>query len=491
MKHLSRILCLTLVLVLAAGAGLAATPLTFLKSGDTAGKPLVENDRIVAAINELLDIELEVIDYPEGDFQKLTVSIASGDIPDVLTARYPSETVLSWIDDGIIIPIDPYFDEIPTIRDRLVNDLSWTAIDGNYYGYVFIETAANAGMILRQDWLDKLGLAEPTTTDEMAEVLRAFTFDDPDGNGVNDTYGISDTKPNSFLPPLWMLYAFDVPHSDWSVDENGKVIPVFEDPGYKQAIAYYRQLIEAGVVEPEAFMNDRGAHEQKWAQGKIGVMYGAMFRNYARHANTVVSVNPDAVPTYAKDAIQGPNGAKGFAATPTSGLITMVTSEAKDPLKAAKFIELLLSPEGRNLLKNGIEGVHYDVGADGKIIYHEEERAKENFAANGWSHPLAWGHVVWPLTEMYIPDTDPDKEACVDTARIATENMMPMLIPYAVPETLEANQIGTIPVDYYMMMINGEMDIDKAIEELGVKWRNAGGQRQLEGAQREYDSLYK
>ncbi|HML47226.1 MAG TPA: carbohydrate ABC transporter permease, partial [Clostridia bacterium] len=42
MKHLSRILCLTLVLVLMTGAGLAATPLTFLKSGDTAGKPLVE-----------------------------------------------------------------------------------------------------------------------------------------------------------------------------------------------------------------------------------------------------------------------------------------------------------------------------------------------------------------------------------------------------------------------------------------------------------------
>lgn len=489
MKRMIRMLCLTLTLLLVSSAALAGTPLTFLKNGDTAGKPLVDNDRIVAAINELLDIELEVLDYPEGDFQKLTVSIASGDIPDVLTARYPSETLLTWIDDGIIIPLNPYFDEIPTIRDRLVNDLSWTAIDGEYYGYVFIESGANAGLIFRKDWLDNLGLEEPTTTDEMLEVMRAFTLNDPDGNGVNDTYGYSDTKPTGFLPPLWMLYAFGVPHSDFAVDADGNVIPVFEHPGYKEAIAFYRQLVEEGLVEPEAFMNDRGAHEQKWAQGKYGVFSGALFRNYARHVNTVTSVNPDAVPTYAKDAIMGPTGTKGFAATPKSGLITVVTSEAKDPLKAAKFIELLLSDEGRTLLENGIEGVHYDIGADGKIIYHEEERAKENFAADGWAHPLAWGHVVWPLTKLYIPDTDPNKTECVETARIATENMMPMLIPYTVPEELEANQIGTIPVDYYMMMLNGEIDIDKGIEELGVKWRNAGGQRILEGAQREYDSL--
>lgn len=238
-------------------------------------------------------------------------------------------------------------------------------------------------------------------------------------------------------------------------------------------------------------MNDRGALEQKWAQGKFGVMSAALFRNYARHVSTVTSVNPDARVTYAKDAIAGPTGAKGFAAEPKAGLITVVTSEASDPVKAAKFIELLLNEEGRNLLENGIEGIHYDIGDDGKIIYHEEERAKENFAADGWAHPLAWGHVVWPLTNLYIPDTDPNKADCVETARIATENMIPMLIPYAVPEELEANQIGTIPIDYYMMMINGEIEIDKGIEELGVKWRNAGGARILEGAQREYDSLTK
>ncbi len=35
----------------------------------------------------------------------------------------------------------------------------------------------------------KLGLEAPTTLDEFMEVAKAFTFNDPDGNGKDDTYG--------------------------------------------------------------------------------------------------------------------------------------------------------------------------------------------------------------------------------------------------------------------------------------------------------------
>ena len=48
----------------------------------------------------------------------------------------------------------------------------------------------NEGILIRKDWLDKLGLKVPKTTDEFFEVMKAFTFKDPDGNGKNDTYGL-------------------------------------------------------------------------------------------------------------------------------------------------------------------------------------------------------------------------------------------------------------------------------------------------------------
>ncbi|MFD0717029.1 hypothetical protein [Paenibacillus sp. GCM10027626] len=45
-------------------------------------------------------------------------------------------------------------------------------------------------MGIRKDWLDNVGIDKlPETLDEYHEVLRRFTFNDPDQNGKNDMYG--------------------------------------------------------------------------------------------------------------------------------------------------------------------------------------------------------------------------------------------------------------------------------------------------------------
>ena len=60
-------------------------------------------------------------------------------------------------------------------------------IDGSIYGVP--TRSVNPTMYtaaIRQDWLDAKGLAVPTTLDELTEVLRIFTEEDPDGNGQNE-----------------------------------------------------------------------------------------------------------------------------------------------------------------------------------------------------------------------------------------------------------------------------------------------------------------
>ena len=44
---------------------------------------------------------------------------------------------------------------------------------------------------IRQDWLDNLGLARPETMEDVINIARAFTKDDPDQNGADDTYGLA------------------------------------------------------------------------------------------------------------------------------------------------------------------------------------------------------------------------------------------------------------------------------------------------------------
>ena len=50
------------------------------------------------------------------------------------------------------------------------------------------------GAMIRQDWLDNLGLEMPTTQEAFVEVLRAFKNDDPNGNGWLMKFQPEDVK---------------------------------------------------------------------------------------------------------------------------------------------------------------------------------------------------------------------------------------------------------------------------------------------------------
>ena len=47
---------------------------------------------------------------------------------------------------------------------------------------------------LRTDWMEKLGLEDPQNWDDLYNIIKAFVEQDPDGNGQNDTIGLTFTK---------------------------------------------------------------------------------------------------------------------------------------------------------------------------------------------------------------------------------------------------------------------------------------------------------
>ena len=105
----------------------------------------------------------------------------------------------------------------------MAGKFEWSAQNGKYYGMPFITqySVANTLIVMRQDWLDNLGLSYPQTLDEMKDVMLAFTNDDPDGDGQNNTYGYTAEKPGQFD---WVFFAYGLPYADYSLDENDQVI---------------------------------------------------------------------------------------------------------------------------------------------------------------------------------------------------------------------------------------------------------------------------
>lgn len=459
-------------------------PLTFLTTGDMAAKPLQPDDRIVAEINKRLNITLTVKAVPQNAWEKINVAMASGDLPDVVVSQYPSAAVNQWIRDGIIVPINDYLDKMPTVKQKLSERLSWTAVDGKYYGYPFIEERANFDLCYRGDILDKLGKKAPETIDEFYQIAREIANSDPDGNGQNDTYALTGMKAftNSAIFCFdWVFYAYGMPYSDFALDSNNNVIPRFEHPSFKEGMAYLRKLWEEKLIEPEFMLNDIQKQEEKFAQGKAVFVATYLFRNLNRVETVVKKVDPNGRLEFMEPP-KGPGGKAGLNPTPKTGTLTAVTKAAKNPERAAMFIEFLLSKEGRDLLQLGIEGTHYKKQGD-KIEYIEAEREKDGFAANGWSHPLAWGHVCWPLTQMYLPDTEPQKERAIQSVEVATKFMVPNLIPVMPDSEVEyGSVINDLYNQYFFDMLTGKVDIEQGIKELSSKWRTQGGDKVLSEA---------
>ncbi|MCZ8510990.1 extracellular solute-binding protein [Paenibacillus filicis] len=466
----------------------APTKIVFLTPGDNAAKGLQPGDRVLAEINKRLNIDLEVKFVPENGFEKINVTMATGEWPDVVTINYPSPSVKQWISEGLLLPLNDYLGQMPTVKDKLEKSLQWTAVGGKYYGYPFIEERSNAGLAYRADWLNNLGLKPPQTLDELYQVLKAIATQDPDKNGKHDTYGITAEKGN--VPFNFVMYAYGLPHGDWVLDGGGKVVPIFEHPAFKMGMQYLRKLWDEKLIDPEFLLNDSQKREEKFYQGKVGFMQAPLFRHVNRLETSLQKVTPSDKLGYEAPPA-GPDGKRGMSNAPKSGLFTAITKNAKNPAKAAQFIEFMLSKEGRNLLELGIEGVHYTKQGD-KIVYNEQERAKDGFAANGWAHPLAWGSVVWPLTENYLPQTEPQADRAKESVDISTKYMVPNLLNTTTDEEVELGSVlNELYKQYFFEMMTGKRDIDAGIVELSKKWREQGGSKVLDAVNKAYQAQKK
>lgn len=485
------------MLLLAATAAFAAggqegaatgrpVPIRFLTSGDS-GAPWIsgdQNDRIFQEINERLGIDLRVDAYKQGQWEKVNVAIASGDMPDVVVNTFPSAAVYQWIDDGVLIPLNDYFDVMPSVQ-AMCEQESWTAFDGKYYGYPFVtgKGTTNWSFIIRGDWLDAVGMEWPETLDDYWQVMDAFVNEDPDGDGEADTFAFTNQKPGTDFN--FIFGAYGLPHFDYNLDENGNVIAWFEHPAWMDGMRYAIAMWEAGFIEPEFMLNDRQMKEDKFYNGKVGSMYNALFRHVNRMRVSLEKVDPDGEMRFG-DPPAGPEGHRAAGSWGKNAIYTGITAGSKNPEKAAEFLEFLVD-DGRDLLTLGIEGVHYTKSGD-TITYIEEERQKDNFASGGWAHPLAWGHVWWPLQAMYLPQTEPNREDALYSVEVASRNMNENLIDFVPDSEVDLGaRLDDIYNEHFINILLGRTELTLGYAEMVDRWYAQGGEQVIAEAQELYE----
>ncbi|MBN2853623.1 MAG: hypothetical protein JXQ23_12875 [Clostridia bacterium] len=99
------------------------------------------------------------------------------------------ELLKSLINKNMIIPLNEILEKVQ--ETNVLKPIAVEALsdrDGVLWGLPAGNTFIINARSYNQDWLDKLGMKVPTTTEEFYECAKRVSKEDPDGNGINDSY---------------------------------------------------------------------------------------------------------------------------------------------------------------------------------------------------------------------------------------------------------------------------------------------------------------
>jgi putative aldouronate transport system substrate-binding protein len=345
---------------------------------------------VYGILKEKLKITLDLVVMKGGNDdmnQKINTAAAANDLPDLFFVNRDAWYAL--VQQGMIAQVDDLLPLMPTRTETHYSDPNrnrLVTIDGKMYGLPDPgQIPTTDGLVIRKDWLDKLGLQMPKTVDELIAVAKAFTENDPDGNGKNDTYGFGAYPEMAGVPENglgrrfdYIMGAFGV-SGVWDVTQDGFGLNV-RKPGFLEALKVARQINVDGLVTPDWPTLKKDDFRAKWKQGQWGIMR----ENFAALSTKANYKDFDANnPTGEWVVLPPPTGPAGLSSeglSNQSARIYAVSQKAIDEGKGpaiARFLEWTAQDEGYYLLGFGVEGENYKLDANGFITVEGIDPTKQ------------------------------------------------------------------------------------------------------------------
>lgn len=282
------------------------------------GEDINKNPMVDLAVEKLgIKMETTLLGGDASNYDtKLRLALTgSEELPDVFPV-YGTQMIADMIESGQVKELDEDIekympDRLKTVYDQYPETFYPVMKDGKTYGIACAPRLTEGQvMIIRQDWLDKLNLKAPTNIDEFEEVIRAFTEDDPDGNGKQDTYGFTYAGDSIYntgwvADPVTIFSVYTGKHipGGWQEDENGELMYGSIHEGNKAALERMTKWHANGWIFQEAAATGAWDAMMQFTEGKAGIFIG---RPWAINSvRDVTSVAPEAVikayPTICQD----------------------------------------------------------------------------------------------------------------------------------------------------------------------------------------------
>ncbi|WP_165452483.1 extracellular solute-binding protein [Paenibacillus thalictri] len=314
---------------------------------------------------------------PDGDYTtKLNLILASGNIPEILVVpdlKHPP--LVNAVKNGAFWDLTPLlgdFSKYPNLKNFSAPG-AWdnSKVLGKNYAIPKNRPQLSGGPKIRQDWLDKLGIAMPETLDDYRAALKKIVDADLDGTGKKSTLGL--VSKASLLTGSAGGFGDAFGTSKPTFDKEGGLIYETLTPQYADLIAWLRDLYKDGILAKEFSVMKPTQAVELFESGKAASLVNESFRYDYTFMQSIKKVQPSAV----VDSTPPLKGPAGYAVRYSTGVSGAFLISKKVPEEKVKrildYFELTNSKDYYDFTTNGLEGIHYNK-VNGDIVLTDQHK---------------------------------------------------------------------------------------------------------------------
>lgn len=354
------------------------------------------------------------IDWVEVSFMAVTentnLMVASGNYTDMIVAMNAAATgnalsSMITLDEAlkqnILADLTDYLPEYaPDYYSMIADDSELmnqiTTMEGRIATFfqIYDSIVAIRGDIIRQDWLDDLGMEVPQTYDQLHETLLAFKakYD------CEYPYLMNQTTCDFYQ----LTAGYDIPGYTCGSNNlglyviDGQVYSTLNSDGYREYIDmlatwYQEKLFSANFTNiVNGFMD--GTREQLLVTDQVGVQYVS---NNGSVGYAAEALDPDfamsPLPNITKEEGQQVHFIEDYSKLNTA---VNIFAACENIELACEYLNYFYTEEGSLLATYGVEGIDWEYGKDGlpefidKVMQHES--LSPNMAAQTVTMSSAW-----------------------------------------------------------------------------------------------------
>ena len=452
-------------------------------------------DDISKAIMDKLNIDVELSKPTADDNQQLTLMLASGDLPDVITCDLDSTLRFMVEKSGLVLQPRPIIEKvapefIPYIGEQYFEIIK--ADDGKNYclaACIFTDKIFendlyapvgpwNPAQLAREDLWIEFGKPDISTPDGLMNALLECKAKYPNIVPFNFNRSLMTTGINNGPYGMgWIISGFGA--QNYFTNSEGKVTAAWNNPKWLEGVKFISKMYRNGIIDDEMIAQD---YEQARAKIESGDTY--MWLGGVSDIGKVPSGNQDVryIAVTCLSEMRGmQQGGMGWTAT-------FFAASSKVPEDAVRYMCFMYSEEGNKLAQWGIEGREWEWGSDGKPYFTDEMVERRAADYTGFTRETGfrlyyWGINYWDhYIEKAMMTKDPYLMSALELYGPYFGARMDYLSLRVDPETEEGIILQRCQ-DFYntefpqIIMCATDDDLVKKVESMKTEMLNMGIER--------------